>query len=187
MIEKEDSGDSEDDKKSLENSHGQEVELSFFSKEISKNSQLKQEISKNPEVVSDPGGTQWQDTEKEDTSDESEKKTDNCTALLDNEGPQHLSQQFANLNVLQNEHEPQFSLQDTALSIAQSKSQQDQKYDHLAAEIIAEDRSLVDILIPHPSRKTVYDLMEGLFPVDTSVIQRTHRRNGGIQSAQANE
>ncbi|XP_015682599.2 protein Shroom1 [Protobothrops mucrosquamatus] len=187
VIEKEDSGDSEDDKKSLESSHGQEVELSFFSKETSKNSQLKQEISKNSEVVSDPGGTQWQDTEKEDTSDESEKKTDNCTALLDNEGPQHLSQQFANLNILQNEHEPQFSLQDTALSIAQSKSQQDQKYDHLAAEIIAEDRSLVDILIPHPSRKTVYDLMEGLFPVNTSVIQRTHRRNGGIQSAQAND
>lgn len=184
MIEKEDSGDSEDNKKSLENSHGEEAELSLFSKEINKNSQLKQEISKNSEVVSDPGGTQWQDTEKEDTSDESEKKAESCTV---NEGPPHLSQQFANLNILQNEHEPQFSLQDTALSIAQSKSQQDQKYDHLAAETIVEDRSLVDILIPHPSRKTVYDLMEGLFPVNTSVIQRTHRRNGGVQSAQANE
>ncbi|XP_034260549.1 protein Shroom1 isoform X1 [Pantherophis guttatus] len=186
VSEKEDSAGSEDDKKSLENSHGQEVELSLFSKENSKNSQLKQKISENLEVFSDPGGNQWQHREEEDVSDQSEERTDNGTAL-DNEGPQHLSQQFANLKVLQNEQEHQFSLQDTALSITQSKSQQDQKCGHLAVEVIAEDRSLVDILMPHPSRKTVYDLMEGLFPVNTSVIGRTHRRNGGIQSAQAND
>lgn len=187
MSEKEDSADSEDDRKSLENSHGQEVELSLFSKENSKNSQLKQEISENLEVFSDPEGTQWQHREEEDASDQSEERTNNCTALLDSEGPQHLSQQFANLKVPQNEQKHQFSFQDTALSIDQSKSQQDQKYGHLAVDVIAEDRSLVDILMPHPSRKTVYDLMEGLFPVNTSVIGRTHRRNGGIQSAQANE
>ncbi|ETE65764.1 Protein Shroom1, partial [Ophiophagus hannah] len=178
VSEKEDSADSEDDMKSLENLHGQEAELSLFSKENSKNSELKQEISENSEVFSDPGGTQWQHREEEDASDQSEKRTDNCTALLDNEEPQHLSQQFANLKVLQNEHE---------LSIAQSKSRQDQTYGHLAVEVIAEDSSLVDILMPHPSRKTVYDLMEGLFPVNTSVIRRTHRRNGGIQAAQAND
>ncbi|XP_026552225.1 protein Shroom1 [Pseudonaja textilis] len=178
VSEKEDSADSEDDKKSLENLHGQEAELSLFSKENSKNSELKQEISENSEVFSDPGGTQWQHREEEDASDQSEKRTDNFTALLDNEEPQHLSQQFANLKVLQNEHE---------LSIAQSKSQQDQTYGHLAVEVIAEDSSLVDILIPHPSRKTVYDLMEGLFPVNTSVRRRTHRRNGGIQAAQEND
>ncbi|XP_058022659.1 protein Shroom1 [Ahaetulla prasina] len=184
---KEDSADSEEDKKSLENSHSKEVELSSFSKENSKNSQLKQQISENLEVFSDPGGTQWQHREEEDASDQSEERTDNCTTLLDNEGPQHLSQQFANLKVPQNEQEHQFSLQDTALSIAQSKSQQDQKYGHLAVEVIAEDSSLVDILMPHPSRKTVYDLMEGLFPVNSSVVGRTHRRNGGNQSAQAND
>ncbi|XP_032065138.1 protein Shroom1 [Thamnophis elegans] len=187
VSEKDDSADSEDDKKSLENSHGQEVELSLFSKENSKNSQLKQEISENLEVFSDPGETQWQHREEEDASDQSEARTDNCTVLLDSEGPQHLSQQFANLKVPQNEQEHQFSFQDTALSIDQSKSQQDQKHCHLAVDVIVEDSSLVDILMPHPSRKTVYDLMEGLFPVNTSMIGRTHRRNGGIQSAQAND
>ncbi|XP_063148426.1 protein Shroom1 [Candoia aspera] len=187
VAEKEDSGDSEDSKKSIENSHSQEIELSLFSKEKSKNAQLKQEISENSEVFSVPGETQWQHREEEDTSGHSEDMTDNCTALLDNEGPKHLSQQLGNLKVLQNEDEHQFSLQDTALSIAQSKSQQDQKYDHLAVEVIAEDKSLVDILMSHPSRKTVYDLMEGLFPVNTSVSRKSHRRNWEIQSAQAND
>ncbi|KAM6475113.1 protein Shroom1 [Liasis olivaceus] len=186
VAEKEDSGDSEDAKKSIENSHGQEIELSLFSKEKSPNTQLKQEISENSEVFSEPGGTWCQHREEEDTSDHSEHRTDNCTALLGNEGSRHLSQQLANVKVLQNEHEHQFSLQDTALSIAQPKSQQDQKYDHLAVEII-EDKSLVDILMPHPSRKTVYDLMEGLFPVNTSVSGRSRRRNWRIQSAQAND
>ncbi|XP_070595419.1 protein Shroom1 isoform X2 [Erythrolamprus reginae] len=185
--EKEDCADSEDDKKSLEKTHSQEVELSSFSQENSKNSQLKQEISENSEVSSDPGETQCQYQKEEAASDQLEKRTDNCTNPLDNEGPQFLSQQFANLKVPQNEPEHQFSLQDAALSIAQSKSQQDQKNGHLAVEVIAEDRSLIDILMPHPSRKTVYDLMEGLFPVNASVIGRTHRRNGGIQSVQLND
>uniref|UniRef100_A0A8C0BG99 Uncharacterized protein n=1 Tax=Buteo japonicus TaxID=224669 RepID=A0A8C0BG99_9AVES len=60
-------------------------------------------------------------------------------------------------------------------------SPEDQRYKELAMEIIAKDNSLVDILMPHPVRKTALDLMEGLFPVNVSMLDKSHRKKGDVQ------
>uniref|UniRef100_A0A8C0F773 Shroom family member 1 n=1 Tax=Bubo bubo TaxID=30461 RepID=A0A8C0F773_BUBBB len=60
-------------------------------------------------------------------------------------------------------------------------SPEDQRYEALAMEIVAKDNSLVDILMPHPVRKTALDLMEGLFPVTISMLDKSHRKKGDIQ------
>ena len=64
---------------------------------------------------------------------------------------------------------------------------EDQRYKELAMEIIAKDNSLVDILMPHPVRKTALDLMEGLFPVNISMPDKSHRKKGDMQHVQENE
>ncbi|XP_009071309.1 PREDICTED: protein Shroom1-like [Acanthisitta chloris] len=64
---------------------------------------------------------------------------------------------------------------------------QDQRYQELAMEIIAKDSSLVDILMPHPLRKTALDLMESLFPVSISMLEKSHRKKGDIQHVQEND
>lgn len=66
-------------------------------------------------------------------------------------------------------------------------SAEDQRYQELAMEIVAKDSSLVDILMPYPVRKTALDLMEGLFPADISMLDRSHRRKADGQQAQGNE
>ncbi|KAM6251579.1 protein Shroom1 isoform 2-T2 [Porphyrio hochstetteri] len=67
------------------------------------------------------------------------------------------------------------------------RSPEDQRCEELAMEIVAKDRSLVDILMPHPARTTALDLMEGLFPVSVSMLDRSHRRRGHKQPAWQNE
>uniref|UniRef100_A0A8B9SM05 Protein Shroom1 n=1 Tax=Anas platyrhynchos TaxID=8839 RepID=A0A8B9SM05_ANAPL len=60
-------------------------------------------------------------------------------------------------------------------------SAEDQRYQELAMEIVAKDSSLVDILMPYPVRKTALDLMEGLFPADVSMLDKSHRRKADGQ------
>uniref|UniRef100_A0A8C4W9K4 ASD2 domain-containing protein n=1 Tax=Gopherus evgoodei TaxID=1825980 RepID=A0A8C4W9K4_9SAUR len=67
---------------------------------------------------------------------------------------------------------------ETDFTKRRQKSPEDQRYEELAMEIIAKDNSLADILIPHPTRKTALDLLEGLFPVNISVSDRSHRKKG---------
>ncbi|XP_078509212.1 protein Shroom1 [Lissotriton helveticus] len=66
-----------------------------------------------------------------------------------------------------------------AVSPVKVKSPEDQRCEVLAQEIIAKDQSLVDILDPNPLRKTAVDLMEGLFPVDMSLLNqsRSEKKN----------
>ncbi|XP_030903306.2 protein Shroom1 isoform X2 [Melopsittacus undulatus] len=64
---------------------------------------------------------------------------------------------------------------------------EDQRYEELAMEIIAKDSSLVDILIPQPDRRTALDLMEGLFPINISMLDKSHRKKGDVQNVQENE
>uniref|UniRef100_A0A8C3GL74 Protein Shroom1 n=1 Tax=Cairina moschata TaxID=8855 RepID=A0A8C3GL74_CAIMO len=66
-------------------------------------------------------------------------------------------------------------------------SAEDQQYQELAMEIVAKDSSLVDILMPYPVRKTALDLMEGLFPADFSILDKSHRRKADGQQAQGND
>ncbi|KAJ7426937.1 protein Shroom1 isoform X1 [Willisornis vidua] len=63
----------------------------------------------------------------------------------------------------------------------------DQRCQELVLEIIAKDRSLVDILMPHPDRKTALDLMEGLFPVNISMLDKSHRKKGNVQHVQEDD
>ncbi|XP_014803364.1 PREDICTED: protein Shroom1 isoform X2 [Calidris pugnax] len=67
------------------------------------------------------------------------------------------------------------------------QSPEDQRYEALALEIIAKDSSLVDVLLPHPVRKTALDLMEGLFPVNVSVLDKSHRKRGDVQPVQEDD
>uniref|UniRef100_A0A8C3MYW2 Uncharacterized protein n=1 Tax=Geospiza parvula TaxID=87175 RepID=A0A8C3MYW2_GEOPR len=62
---------------------------------------------------------------------------------------------------------------DTHLPQRRLQHSEDQRYQELALEIIAKDSSLVDILMPHPLRKTALDLMEGLFPVNISMLDKS--------------
>ncbi|XP_077042641.1 protein Shroom1 [Agelaius phoeniceus] len=64
---------------------------------------------------------------------------------------------------------------------------QDQRYQELALEIIAKDRSLEDVLMPHPLRKTALDLMEGLFPVNIAMLDKSRRKRGKAQHVQEND
>ncbi|XP_061858845.1 protein Shroom1 isoform X2 [Colius striatus] len=67
------------------------------------------------------------------------------------------------------------------------QSPEDQRYEELAMEIVAKDSSLVDILMPHSVRKAALDLMEGLFPVNISMLYKSHRRKTDIRHTQENE
>ncbi|KAM6056544.1 protein Shroom1 isoform 2-T3 [Chlamydotis macqueenii] len=76
---------------------------------------------------------------------------------------------------------------ETNLPRRRLQSPEDQRYEELAMEIVAKDNSLADILMPHPVRKTALDLMEGLFPVNISMLDKSHRKKGDVQHAQENE
>ncbi|KAM7042501.1 LOW QUALITY PROTEIN: uncharacterized protein M8220_007669 [Acridotheres tristis] len=66
---------------------------------------------------------------------------------------------------------------ETHLPKRRLQSSQDQQYQELVMEIIAKDSSLADILMPHPL-KTALDLMEGLFPLNISMLDKSHRKRG---------
>lgn len=86
-----------------------------------------------------------------------------------------------------NSQDDTFPERETNLPKRRLQSPEDQRYEELATEIIAKDNSLVDILMPHPVRKTALDLMEGLFPVNISMLDKSHRKKGDVQHAQENE
>ncbi|XP_042682073.1 protein Shroom1 isoform X3 [Centrocercus urophasianus] len=65
-------------------------------------------------------------------------------------------------------------------------SPEDRRYEELAMALIAKDSSLVDVLMPYPVRKTALDLMEGLFPVNVSVLEM-HRRKADLRRAREND
>uniref|UniRef100_A0A8C3L5A7 Protein Shroom1 n=1 Tax=Chrysolophus pictus TaxID=9089 RepID=A0A8C3L5A7_CHRPC len=65
-------------------------------------------------------------------------------------------------------------------------SAEDRRYEELAMDLLAKDSSLVGVLMPYPVRKTALDLMEGLFPVNVSMLEM-HRRKAGVRRAQEND
>lgn len=76
---------------------------------------------------------------------------------------------------------------ETSVPKRRLQSPEDQRYEELAMDIIAKDSSLVDILMPHPDRRTTLDLMEGLFPVNISMLDKSHRKKGDIQHVEEND
>ncbi|XP_009284217.1 PREDICTED: protein Shroom1 [Aptenodytes forsteri] len=88
---------------------------------------------------------------------------------------------------MHNSQDDTFPQRETNLPKRRLQSPEDQRYEELAMEIIAKDNSLVDILMPHPVRKTALDLMEGLFPVNISMLDKSHRKKGDVQHAQEND
>ncbi|XP_066053254.1 protein Shroom1-like [Chamaea fasciata] len=87
---------------------------------------------------------------------------------------------------LQSNHDDVPLERETHLPKRRLQSAQDQRDQELAKEIIAKDSSLVDVLMPHPLRKTALDLMEGLFPVNISMLDKSRRRKGRLQHVQEN-
>nr|XP_056717018.1 protein Shroom1 [Euleptes europaea] len=162
-------------------------EFSAFSlkERINKDSQLKQEISNQPQTSNVLGRMQWQQLQV------THRRTGYCsddvtyfTTTLDTQGDKNTSPLA---NVEQSEHDHIFQEQDTELSAAPLKSQEDQRREDLTVEITAKDKSLVDILRPNPIRKTALDLMEGLFPVNISMSDRSFRIKRRSQSVQEND
>lgn len=79
-------------------------------------------------------------------------------------------------------------LQEGEMELPQRRlwSPEDRRYEELTMDLIAKDSSLVDVLMPYPDRKTALDLMEGLFPVNISVLE-VHRRKADVRRARENE
>lgn len=150
----------------------------FFSEERSnQDSQLNKEISEQSQVSDASDQTQWQQLEANDIMRSLDNWTHGFTSQRGNQGG---SDPLVNATTLQTEHNHRFPAQDTKLSIAPSKSPEDQRWEDLVSEIAAKDKSLVDILMPHPVRKTALDLMEGLFPVSISMLNKSCRKSGRI-------
>lgn len=76
---------------------------------------------------------------------------------------------------------------ETHLPKRRLQSSQDQQHQDLAMDIIAKDSSLVNILMPPSLRKTALDLMEGLFPLNISMLDKSCRKRGKVQNVQENE
>ncbi|XP_066469018.1 protein Shroom1 [Tiliqua scincoides] len=177
-------GESGEEKNSSAHSHClkmvPELPIFFSEERSSKDFQLKKEISEQSRTSNASKRTQQQQLEANDTINSLDNWTYCFTSQRGNQGGNSNSEPLVNATTLQNEHDNRFPVQDTTLSIAQSKSPEDQRCEDLAAEIVAKDKSLVDILMPHPIRKTALDLMEGLFPASISMLNKSCRKKGRI-------
>ncbi|XP_054832918.1 protein Shroom1 isoform X2 [Eublepharis macularius] len=174
---------------SAENSQCPEMapECSAFvlKERINKDSQPKKERSSQSQMSSASGRIQQQQLQVTHTTGYCSEDMTYCTTISDSQGDKNTDHQLA--NVEQTEHDHIFQEQDTAMSTALLKSREDQRCEDLAVEIVAEDKSPVDILRPHPIRKTTLDLMEGLFPVNISMSDRSFRIKRRNQSVQEND
>ncbi|KAL8211929.1 UNVERIFIED_CONTAM: hypothetical protein K2H54_028002 [Gekko kuhli] len=175
---------------SAENSRCSEMAPEFsaliLKETISKDSQLQKERSHQSQVSNAPGRIQWQQLQVthrrvgyclEDMAF--------CTTISDSLGDKNTGHPSA--KVEQNEHDHIVQEQDTELSTAQLKFREDRRGEDVAVKMVAKDKTLVDILRPHPLRKTALDLMEGLFPVNISVPDRSLRMNRRSQSVREND
>ncbi|XP_064377246.1 protein Shroom1 isoform X2 [Dromaius novaehollandiae] len=93
----------------------------------------------------------------------------------------------ANKTSMHNRQDDVLPEKEKSLPKRRLQSPEDQRYEELAMEIIAKDSSLADVLMPHPIRKTALDLMEGLFPINISMLDKSHRKKGDVQHGQENE
>lgn len=159
----------------------------FILKErIDKDAQLQKERSDQSQLPNASGRIQWQQVQLthrragyclEDMS--------YCITIPDIQTDNNTGHPSA--KVEQNEHDHIFQEQDTKLSTVQLKCQEDQRCEDLDVKVTAKDKSLVEILRPHPTRKTALDLLEGLFPVNISISDRSLRIKRRNQSVQENE
>ncbi|XP_065590969.1 protein Shroom1 isoform X2 [Cyrtonyx montezumae] len=80
------------------------------------------------------------------------------------------------------------AVQEGEMDLAQRRlcSPEDRRYEELAMDLIAKDSSLVGVLMPYPVRKTALDLMEGLFPVNFSMLEM-YRRKADARRAREND
>lgn len=159
----------------------------FFSEERSnKDSQLRKESSEQSQVSNASERTQQQQQlEGTDIVHPLDNRIYHFTSQIDSlfeAGGNSNSDPLVNATTLQKEHDHRFPVQDATLSIAQSKSPEDQRREDLATEIVAKDKSLVDILMPHPVWKTALDLMEGLFPASIAMLNKSCRKKGRVSN-----
>uniref|UniRef100_A0ACB8EJF0 Uncharacterized protein n=2 Tax=Sphaerodactylus townsendi TaxID=933632 RepID=A0ACB8EJF0_9SAUR len=173
-----------------ENSHCTEMapEFSAFilKERINKESQLKKERSNQPQMSNASERIQWQQLQVTDRrTGYCSENTTYCTTILDSQGDKSTEHPSANVN--QSEHDHAFQEHDTELSTEQLTSQEGLKCENLTVEIIAKNKPLVDILRPHPIKKTALDLMEGLFPGNILVSDGSFRIKRRNQSVQEND
>ncbi|KAJ7316512.1 hypothetical protein JRQ81_002674 [Phrynocephalus forsythii] len=177
-------GDSKEDENSAGNPPCPESaceHLAFcLPKKSKEDSQLEKEMSeKSPESSVSHG----QHLEGHYRTPHSEGETCPCTAPLDSQGCENTGWPLSNSKALQNDWDCKVPGKAGDSSVAQSKSLEHQVCDDPAVEIIAKDKPLVDVLTPHPMRRTTLELMEDLFPVNFSTPGRSSRWKWGMQPA----
>ncbi|XP_050818489.1 protein Shroom1 isoform X1 [Gopherus flavomarginatus] len=140
------------------------------------------QVEKECRVKSLPGnaskGSSQQQPEANDIAFSQEKINCHTASSAQSEQGDKLSSSSLNEKAAYNSQNRVLPEKETDFTKRRQKSPEDQRYEELAMEIIAKDNSLADILIPHPTRKTALDLLEGLFPVNISVSDRSHRKKG---------
>ncbi|CAM2118189.1 unnamed protein product [Caretta caretta] len=123
-------------------------------------------------------GTPRQQLESNDIALSQEKINCHTASSAQSEQGDQISSSALNEKAAYNSQNCVLPEKETDFPKRRLKSPEDQRYEELAMEIIATDNSLADILIPHPTRKTALDLLEGLFPVNISMSDRSHRNKG---------
>ncbi|XP_077183034.1 protein Shroom1 [Paroedura picta] len=175
---------------SAENSHCLEMAPEFsgfiLKKRMGKDPQLQKEISIHSQMSDASGRILWpQLPVAHRRAGYCLEGMAYCTSISDSQEDKNTGHPSA--KVKQNEQDHIFQEQDTKLSTVQLNIQEKQRCEDLAVKIIAKDKSLVDILRPHPIRKTALDLMEGLFPVNVSISDRSLRIKRRNQSVLEND
>ncbi|XP_044882620.1 protein Shroom1 isoform X5 [Mauremys mutica] len=140
------------------------------------------QVEKECRVKSLPGnaskGSPRQQREANDIALSQEKINCHTASSAQSEQGDKISSSSLNEKAAYNSQNRVLPEKETDFPKRRHKSPEDQRYEELVMEIIAKDNSLADILIPHPTRKTALDLLEGLFPVNISVSDRSHRKKG---------
>ncbi|XP_060096491.1 protein Shroom1 [Heteronotia binoei] len=175
---------------SAENSHCPEIapEFSAFilKERISKDSHLQKERNNQSLTSNASERTHWQQLQMTHRrAGYCSEDITYCTVILDSQGDKNTGHPSAKVG--KKGHDNIFQEQDTELSTEQLKFREDQRCEDLAVKITAKEKSLADILRPHPTRKTALDLMEGLFPVNISISDRSLRIKRRNQSVQEND
>ncbi|XP_043408482.1 protein Shroom1 isoform X3 [Chelonia mydas] len=155
-----------------------EIPILFPRRGDNEETQVEKECSVKSLVGKASKGTPRQQLESNNIALSQEKINCHTASLAQSEQGDQISSSALNEKAAYNGQNCVLPEKETDFPKRRLKSPEDQRYEELAMEIIATDNSLADILIPRPTRKTALDLLEGLFPVNISISDRSHRNKG---------
>ncbi|XP_038270519.1 protein Shroom1 isoform X3 [Dermochelys coriacea] len=155
-----------------------EIPILFLRRGGNEETQVEKECSVKSLVGKTSKGTSRQQLEANDIALSQKKINCHTASSAQSEQGDQISSSALNEKAAYNIQNCVLPEKETDFPKRRLKSLEDQRYEELAMEIIATDNSLADVLIPRPTRKTALDLLEGLFPVNISMSDRSHRNKG---------